>query len=232
MTGNSFQIASDDGGEFSAYLAKPAQAKAVGVVMLHEIFAVTPALRKVADSFARKGYLVAVPDMFWRIEKGLELDYSGPKYEKALDCLSKFDWDLGVRDVVAAIKAVRSLPGCNGKVVAVGYCMGGSLGYLAACRHAIDGAVAYYAIEILEHLDEGRNLKSPVVMQFADEDHLLKPEAVQRIKDGLKSFPATIYTYPKAEHGFCRHVEPEDPIQAEQARKANERTFKFLDRFA
>jgi carboxymethylenebutenolidase len=193
---------------------------------------VTPSLRKVADSFARKGYLVAVPDIIWRIEKGLSLEYSGSDHKKALDCLAKFDWDQGVNDVMAAVDAVRSLPECNGRVVAVGYCLGGSLAYLAACRHRMDGAIAYYSIEILEHLDEGKNLSCPVLMHFAENDHLLKPEAVQQIRDGLKGCPATIHNYPNVGHAFCRDVDPKDTTSAEQAFKANERTFEYLNSFS
>ena len=232
MTGNSVLIDSGDGGKFSAYLAKPSKAKAVGVVMLQEIFGVTPSLRGVADSFAREGYLVTVPDMFWRIEKGLSLEYSGPDRERARDYLTKFDWDRGVRDVIATVNAVRSMPGCNGRVAAVGYCLGGSLAYLAACRSGIDGAVAYYAVEVLEHLDEARNLSCPVLMHFAENDHLLKPEAVQQIRDGLKGFDVTIYNYPNVGHAFCRDVDPKDVSRAEQASKANERTYDFLNGLA
>jgi len=232
MTGSSVQIDSGDGGKFSAYLAKPSKAKAVGVVMLQEIFGVTPSLRGVADSFAREGYLVAAPDMFWRIERGLALEYQGPDRERARDYLTKFDWDRGVRDVLAAVDAVRKMPECNGRVAAVGYCLGGSLAYLAACRGKLDGAVAYYAVEVMEHLDEAKNLSCPVLMHFADNDHLLKPEVVQKIKDGLKGSPVTIHDYPNVGHAFCRDVDPKETTRAEQASKANQRTFEYLNRLA
>jgi len=232
MTGNSVLIDSDGAGQFAAYLARPSKAKAPGVILVQEIFGVTPALRAVADSFAQRGFLVAVPDIFWRIEKGVSLEYSGPDQKKALDYLARFDWDLGVKDVTAAIDAVRKMAECNGRVAVVGYCLGGSLAYLTACRSNIDGAVAYYAVEILEHLDEAGNLKCPILLHYAEKDHLLKPEAVQKIKDGLKGAPATFYDYLNVGHAFCRDAEPKDPYKAEQAAKANVRTWEFLNRLS
>lgn len=69
------QIIAADGGSFSAYLAMPAPKSdgtpAPGLVLIQEIFGVNQVMRDLADGYARQGYIVACPDLFWRIEPGV-----------------------------------------------------------------------------------------------------------------------------------------------------------------
>lgn len=78
MAGETIKIASKDGGEFSAYLSKPDSGTGPGIVMVQEIFGLTPWLKKTADMFAGQGYVVVVPDLFWRFEKDFIADPENP----------------------------------------------------------------------------------------------------------------------------------------------------------
>jgi carboxymethylenebutenolidase len=223
-------IDSGDGGRFSAYLARPSAAKALGVVMLQEIFGVTPSLRAMADRFARQGFLVAVPDLFWRIQPEVELQYSGADRQKAHDYLARFDTDLGVADVGATVNALRQMAECDGRIAVAGYCLGGTLAYLSACRLEISGAASYYGTDIHNRLDEARKLKCPLLLHFAENDHLMQDEDVERIGAALKGLPATLHVYPDVGHAFCRDAEAKERHVRSQADKANARTFDFLGR--
>ena len=66
MTGTMIEISAADGGRFQAYLAKPAKGSGPGLVLLQEIFGINQFLRDRADYFAEEGYVVLVPDLFWR----------------------------------------------------------------------------------------------------------------------------------------------------------------------
>ena len=79
--------ASDGRGKFSAYLAKPASGKGPGLVIAQEIFGVNVSMRQIADYYAEEGYIVLVPDLFWRQKPGVQLGYT-PGLAKGLRVLS------------------------------------------------------------------------------------------------------------------------------------------------
>src|ERR1700761_9575594 len=118
-------------GTFSAYVARPAKASAPAVVAIQEIFGVNQVMRDVTDGLAAPGYLAICPDLFWRIEPGIDItDKTEAEWKRAFELFNAFDVDLGVEDIAATIAHIRKDPGCDGKVGAVGYCLGGALAFL------------------------------------------------------------------------------------------------------
>ena len=132
-------------GTMGAYLAIPDRAPAGAIIAIMEIWGVNDTMRHHAHEFAEAGFICLVPDLFWRQEPGVELSDKNPEHaKKAFDLYYDFDYDLSVRDMEDTQHYLASLPQCNGKVGAVGYCLGGKLCYLMCCRTEIDCAVAYY----------------------------------------------------------------------------------------
>src|SRR5689334_14300977 len=81
------------------------------------------------------GYFALVPDLFWRLEPNVQLtDKTDADWKKALDLMNRFDVDKGITDIQSSIDYLRAVPGCTGKVGALGYCLGGQLAYLTAAR--------------------------------------------------------------------------------------------------
>jgi carboxymethylenebutenolidase len=116
------------GGEMGAYVAYPDTTPAGCVIAIMEIWGVNDTMRHHAKEFAEAGYICLVPDLFWRQEAGVELSDRNPRdVEKAFDLYYGFDYDLGVEDMKDVESFLKSLPGSNGKVGAVGYCLGGKL---------------------------------------------------------------------------------------------------------
>ena len=74
MRGTEIEITAEDGGVFSAYLAQPSAERAPGLVLMQYICGVNKVMRDNADEFAARGYLVVVPDLFWRQEAGVQLN--------------------------------------------------------------------------------------------------------------------------------------------------------------
>src|SRR3569623_2162937 len=65
----------DNQGRFQAYLAEPAGGTATAaIVVIQEIFGVNAGIRRKCDQHAEAGYLASAPDLFWRLEPGIELD--------------------------------------------------------------------------------------------------------------------------------------------------------------
>ena len=108
--GERVEIKTPDGA-FGAYLARPAAVKAPAIVAIQEIFGVNAVMRGVCDALARQGFLAICPDLFWRIESGVDItDQSQAEWDKAFKLYNAFDVDLGVQDIAATIAFVRTLP--------------------------------------------------------------------------------------------------------------------------
>jgi carboxymethylenebutenolidase len=203
MSHKDITIATPDG-EMNGYLALPSAPNGAGIVVIQEIFGVNGCMRSIADGFAARGYIALAPDLFWRIEAGIQLE---PKVEaemnRAFALMGQFNIDLGVKDVQAAITHLRGLAG--GKIGAVGYCLGGLLAYLTAARTDIDASVGYYGVNIQQMLGDAANIKMPLMLHIAEKDQFVPAAAQKQIIDGLRNNPlVTIHTYPEMEHAFAR----------------------------
>ena len=221
--GEQVEIKTPDGA-FGAYLARPAAAKAPAVVAIQEIFGVNAVMRGVCDRLAGQGFLAICPDLFWRIEPGVDItDQSQAEWDKAFKLYNAFDVDLGVQDIAAAIAYARALPASTGRVGAVGYCLGGLLAFLAATRTDVDAAVGYYGVGIESRLAEADKLAEPLMLHIAEEDQFVPRAAQAMITEALKNHPhVQIFTYPGRDHAFARPGG--EHYDATDAAKANERT--------
>jgi len=218
-------IKSFDGGEFDGYLALPASGYGPGIVVLQEIFGVNSFMRSVVDWYAAHGFVALCPDLFWRIERGVELTEADRP--KAFQLYNELDEAKAVEDSAAALEFLRKHSACSGRVGAVGFCLGGNLAYLLSVRFKPDCAVGYYGVSIEKSLDEAKNLSSPLLLHIAGADQFCPPEAQAQIHAALDSTPlATIHDYPGHGHAFGRvGGEHYDPAATELA---NLRSLEFF----
>jgi len=199
-------IKASDGGAFTAYVAKPKAAKAPAVLVIQEVFGVNKFVRKVADWLAGEGFLAVAPDLFWRIEPGIQLDPDvQAEFNKALELFGAFDQEKGVADLKATLDTIRAMPECAGKVGCVGYCLGGRLAYMMAARSGIDASVGYYGVGIDNLLGEKGNIKKPLVLHIAEKDAFVPAAVQQAMHKGLDGHPqVTLHDYADVDHGFAR----------------------------
>jgi carboxymethylenebutenolidase len=205
MSGSDITIKGRDGG-FSAYLAKPSSIPAPGVIVIQEIFGVNANVRAICDHHAAHGRFALAPDLFWRLEPGVQLtDKTKEEWERALSLMTRCDTETCVIDVQAAMTYLRVVPGCTGKVGAVGYCLGGKLAYLTATRTDCDASVGYYGVGIQDHLDEADKIRRPLMLHIAEKDTYVPPEAQKKIHAALGGNKlVTLYDYPGMDHAFAR----------------------------
>ena len=205
MNGLNVTISGPDG-SFTGYLASPAAGRGPGVVVVQEIFGVNHTMREVADGLAARGFFALAPDLFWRLEPGVQLgDQSEAEMTRARDLLSRFDRDAGIKDIQAALDHLRALPGATGKAGVVGFCLGGYMAYLAACRTDSSASVGYYGVNIQSKLEEARTIKTPLMLHIAGHDEHCPPEAQKILINGLSGNPhATLHVYPQMGHAFAR----------------------------
>jgi len=230
MSGQQIRVPASDGGDFGAYLSMPTKTPAPGIIMLHEIFGVTGWIKETADLFASKGFRVAAPEMFWRLEPDFVADFSDPaERAKGFEYRGLIVHDKAVDDIASVITRLKAMPECNGKIGVTGFCTGGTLTYLAAARLNIDAAAAYYGTQIHEFLNEGQNVNCPTILHAGTSDEHVPLDLLEQIKVSLVDRAnITVYDY-ETGHAFA-HTERLNYYSEEASQKAHARTFELFDR--
>ena len=200
-------IEAGDGGRYSAYLALPPApgrgGRNPGLVLFQEIFGVNAHIRAVAEQYALDGFVVLVPDVFWRQASRVELGYEGADMERAFALMNAAHPGQLRADVATSVAALRARPEVGGsRVGAFGYCMGGRLAYEAAATTDVDATVCYYGGGIQDELDLADGVKSPVLFHYAGDDPYIPAEAVEKVKSAFAGKDAGFHLYPGVHHGF------------------------------
>ncbi|MEJ0061796.1 MAG: dienelactone hydrolase family protein [Alphaproteobacteria bacterium] len=200
------RIPSLDGRHFDAYVARPDFVSAPAIIVIQEIFGVNPAMRGICDDLARDGYLAICPDLFWRLEPHIQLsDQTDADMKQAFGLYERFDVASGVDDLLAALAYARTMPGCNGKVGTVGYCLGGKLAFLLTARSDLDCGVSYYGVGLENLLEDVPDIRCPLLMHMAGKDKFSSPQAQEKVLAAVaKNSRIQAPVYPDADHAFAR----------------------------
>lgn len=195
----------DGDDSFPAFLAEPARAPRGAIIVIQEIFGINAGIRSKCEHWASLGYLGIAPDLFWRLERGVELDPDVPEqFQQALGLMQRLDQDQAVADIEAAIRDARRRLPAGGRVGAVGYCLGGRLAFMTAARTDIDASVGYYGVGLENLLSEKHAIARPLMLHIAGADHFVTPDKQKLIHEGLDDHPrVTIHDYPGEDHGFA-----------------------------
>ena len=193
------------------------------IVLVYEIFGLTDHIKNIAEDYAKNGFLVAVPDIFSRLENNINLPYDKNGFAKGLNLKKKLGWELPVMDIVALAATLRLK--CN--VSVLGYCYGGSLAWLAMQKSFIfEKGICYYGSSIPEFLES--HVNCPGMLHFGSEDKGIPIESIEKVKKFINKNinKIELFVYENADHGFnCSQRKSYNKIAAEQA---FDKTIKFL----
>lgn len=216
--GRRIELQASDGHRLAGYRADPDGEARGGIVVLQEIFGVNAHIRSICDRLAAKGYAAVAPALFDRIERDFESGYGDDEVTAARAFIPKVDWNAMLLDVEAASAVMKG----GRPISVVGFCLGGSLAYLAATRQkGLTASVCFYGGRIAAHADEAP--LCPTQMHFGEEDQGIPMSDVEIIRE--KRGDCEIHTYP-AGHGF--NCDARKSFHPESANLAWERTLAFL----
>ncbi|MET0851226.1 MAG: dienelactone hydrolase family protein [Candidatus Rokuibacteriota bacterium] len=217
--GTMITLTADDGFRLGAYRADPSFKVAKGLVVIQEIFGVNKHMKRVTDAFAADGYVAIAPAIFDRVERDYDTGYSQEEIDRGRATRGKCDLDQLVMDVKAAVTQLKS----EGlKVGVVGYCLGGTMAWLAATR--IDGiaaAVPYYGGGVAAAANE--KPKCPVLLHFGETDASIPADHWETVKKAHPEIPQHIYP---AGHGF--NCDERGSWHEPSAKLARQRTMEFF----
>jgi carboxymethylenebutenolidase len=219
--GRKLKLKAADGFELGAYRADPSGRPRGRVVVMQEIFGVNNHIRSVCDRLAEAGYVALAPQVFDRIERDFESGYTPDEVAHARTFIGRLDWAKVMMDTEAAIDALKK----EGAVAVMGFCLGGSVSWIAATKlGGLAAAVCYYGGQIMQHID--KKPRCPVQMHFGGQDTHIPMSDVEVMKQ--KQPQAEIYVYQHAGHGF--HCDERGSYDQPSSRIAWERTLGFLKR--
>lgn len=185
--------------------------KAPGLLVIQEAFGVNDHIRDVCLRFARLGYAVVSPDLYWRDGRWLRLGYDD--FASARPLMARLTEEAVLADLETALDFLAAQPEVDAeRLGAVGYCMGGRLTWLLASRRPgrLRVAAVYYGGGIVPGLlpESGpaglpREMP-PLIGFFGGRDRSIPEAHVRRIDQVLEEAGVAhaIYFYPEAEHGF------------------------------
>jgi carboxymethylenebutenolidase len=217
--GTTVDLTASDGHQFTAYLAEPTGTPRGGIVIGMEMYGVNDYLKSVCDKYAAAGYCAIAPALFDRTENDLVLPYDAEGMRRGKEISHAVNYDQVLDDVTTAAAHIASA----GKVAISGYCFGGTITWLAACRCEFDAAIAFYGSNMCDFPDE--HVKCPIISHVGSLDTAVPPEDVAMFEERCPE--VSWYIYEGIRHGFDSHVRPER-YNADASALAWERTQAFM----
>ena len=219
--GRNITLTAADGFELGAYRADPEGPARGGLVVIQEIFGVNVHIRDLCDRFAEVGYLAVAPAVYDRFEKDFQVGYEPD--DMAAGRALKDKGNAAMDDVVADVEAARLVAAeATGRTGITGFCWGGVVTWVAACRLDFQAASSYYGGGILPYVEETPNC--PTLLHFGEHDAGIPLADVAEIG---KAHPACDIHIHDADHGF--HCDMRASFSPHAAQVASVHTFRLFD---
>ncbi len=201
--GTQVEVATPDG-PMPAQLWLPPGGSGPGVLLLQEIFGVSPYIQRRAGDLAAAGYAVLAPELYWRVDPAPITESADGALQAAMDRVTRLDWPTTVSDAVAALEDLRARPQVRGGVAALGFCFGGGLAFNVAAVAPVQALVSYYGSALPGLLDLAPAVTAPSLHHVGTADQYLDASAVQAIRAAVTGTqnPAELVTYEGADHAF------------------------------
>ncbi|MGF1568471.1 MAG: dienelactone hydrolase family protein [Nodosilinea sp.] len=213
-------------GAMPAFWCRPTEAGQLpAVLLLMEAFGLTNHIRKVARRLAKAGYGVLAPDLYYR--EGANITFGYDQVDAAMATMGRLNLGQPIEDdLKAAIAHLKSRSEVDPDYIGVtGFCLGGGLTFLTACRFSADIAAAapFYGMVLDEWIEAVKDITVPMMLVFGGQDPFIGRDRVQQIEQRFRELNRvyTLKLYPEADHGFfCDERSSYHPAAAEDAWQA------------
>jgi carboxymethylenebutenolidase len=224
-------------GEMKCHQAQPrGQGKFPAVMVIMEAFGLNDHIKDVTERIAAEGYVAIAPDLYYR-ESPNVVGYD--QLQEAIGLMQRLDAEKVVVDLQHVIAHLKSQNFVNGDRIGItGFCMGGTIAFVAACRFPTDikAAVPFYGGSIADDsptapLNAAGDLQAPILCFFGEKDPYISPSQVQRLEDTLRALGKSheIKVYAGADHGFF--CDERASYHPEAARDAWEKTKAWFEQY-
>ena len=197
-------------GLMPAYVCRPAEAGShAAVIVVMEAFGLNAHIKDVAERIAREGYVTIAPDLFYRFGSPIVPYEDVPR---ALGYIQKFDDAALMAELGVVIQHLKGRPEVRSDRIGItGFCVGGRIAFLTACRHpaAIKVAVPFYGGGIAADtptapINLADRIQCPILCFFGETDKMIPMDQVRRVDETLKRLKKTaeVKVYKGAGHGF------------------------------
>jgi carboxymethylenebutenolidase len=199
------------------------------IVVVHEIYGLTPWVRAVADQFAKEGYIAIAPDLLTM--KGLPNATDSVPSDLATAAIRTLSSDDAQRYIDAAATYAMALPSAVRKYGVVGFCWGGGVSFQhAAHSPSLAASVVYYGVA--PPAASLASIKAPVLGLYGGSDSRVGatvPPADSVMRALGKTF--THYSYEGASHGFLRQQNGQNGANLTATRAAWPATIAWFRRY-
>ena len=194
------------------------------MIVIHEIWGLVDHIKDVSARLAGQGYVVLAVDLF--DGKTLTRLEDGRKFREQLT------EEKILADLNGGHAYLKSLEDVNPKRIgSIGFCMGGGLSLLLACRNPEIAATVVFYGRNPSPIDLVKNLTCPILCNYAGADLAISTADIDLLKSTLTRFGKTfdVKVYPGAPHGFFNDTR--ESYRPEAAKDAWERVLAFYGRY-
>ena len=203
--------------------------KAPVVVVVHEIYGLSPWVRGVVDQLAADGFIAIAPDLL--TSKNLPNPTDSVPAELATAAIRTLDAGDVHRQISAAANYAMALPSAIQKYGIVGYCWGGGVSFEHAVRSPTLGAsVVYYGVS--PPSASLASVRAPVLGLYGGNDARVGatvPGADSTMRVLGKTY--THYSYEGAGHGFLRQQNGQEGANLKATQQAWPATIAWFRRY-
>jgi carboxymethylenebutenolidase len=213
-----------------AWLVYPERpSRAPVVVVVHEIYGLTPWIRGVADQFAAAGFVAVAPDLLTGLNiPGAPLDPNPQAAQVAVRALRPDDVH---RQLRAVADHVMRLPAALPRYGIVGFCWGGGVAFEHAVRSpSLAAAVVYYGVS--PEPASLATVRAPVLGLYGSDDARVN-NTVPAADSAMRALGKTyrVITYEGAGHGFLRQLDERQGANRNAANQAWPETIAWFRRY-
>ncbi|MFB9626697.1 dienelactone hydrolase family protein [Nonomuraea helvata] len=202
------QVAASDG-TFDVHLWFPDSGTGPGILLVQEIYGVGRYIEKVALDLAGRGYVVAAPDLFWRLRPHWQGEHTPEGTAASIELASGFDFVKGVVDCALTVAHLRSLSEVRGGVGALGFCLGGSIDYTLAAEVELDAVLSFYGSAVPDSTGLMERITAPLLLVFGGSDPFIKRDRVAVVERAAEGRPNVVMHIEEAAgHAFHNSEAP------------------------